>query len=1056
MTAYQRLILPENLYYAWQKAKNLYRWSDGYIDHGELAQFELNLEDKLQLIQKKFETGEYQTKPIRPLPRPKKIVDGNPVNRQYFHVSVDDQVAWIAVVNAIGPALDYEMPPWSYGNRLYRPAWYKEEYPKSKLELGPYRHASGKLYQKFQHSWPLFRRHITLTARNMVHEFNSEILDEVDKSFLNSAENQDLYYLYPEFWFDINSNRANSNLYYAFIDFKHFFPNISSHAILETLLLNEDVKNEDYIILRDILQNMLHFSINKTKIPENIMNEVEPAIRGKSFEGIPTGLFVGGFLANVAMLPVDKIVDREIPKIKNVAHFRFVDDHAILAYDFNNLYDWINWYTETLNKCNIGVEINQDKIEPKSLANFISNSDNVDKSVVIKDTIIDGNNPIKLRTKTLEQVSLIANTNVNLLDDKDLQNHLNILEWLLLADIPKHEIRQDTRAAFAAGKIATLASSLVPENKDLIEKERKYEQLKLISIKQELDDIDQKLEELSYELSILRENQKLKENDYFRQCYQQLLQAFKEHQAKPRLFYQLFRFCRKTGYQGVDEIGEVINQMREQNLTSWANYYCGLTFQLIAIEVLRSHSILLNSDRLLFDKFASMKFIESVADLNVEKFSVPVEQQSWYYIVSKIELSVAVASIAVCFIEQSEHRYAGKKLYDLSTELCNISFDKPSEEWRVLTGQTAGVWAHLVESEFESERKPSHVWYKFEQCFDYQKTDDRSAARRYPEHLSEKGWLHCLHSEQDLLDSGWLRDVVVSHVDRRKEALQSNSRTLELVVRNTNHSESKFLTIAEWTKFTKYNCSPFDPRRSEWTALEIIRQILTPVFNEFNSYRDLNYVHPSNILIPVSWEVKFDTQPNKEQLSWKEWHDFLTKSNKEGIKFCKPSQRIIDYRYSNIELLESSEIFWRHQLKSIARLLIGILSEDHRLPRIWNIRGNEKIFDYPLAQIYRSLAISSKTLLLLDGCLSTRSAETRIISQQPSLFFWVDGELANDIQFDPPLFQNRNELLDAIIEAQQSLVDNQLSVSLNRPRQLIPFQLSHFSIGETHSNDDVV
>ena len=77
------------------------------------------------------------------------------------------------------------------------------------------------------------------------------------------------------------------------------------------------------------------------------------------------------------------------------------------------------------------------------------------------DTKMDGANPTKLLTKTLGQVSAIAATNPDMLDDEDIEERLKLLEWLLLANIPDREIRPDTRAAFAAGQIATLAPLLI-------------------------------------------------------------------------------------------------------------------------------------------------------------------------------------------------------------------------------------------------------------------------------------------------------------------------------------------------------------------------------------------------------------------------------------------------------------------------------------------------------------------------------------------------------------------------------------------------------------------
>ena len=113
MNAYDRLMLPENLNYAWLKAKNLYRSADGYVDAGELAAFELDLEQRLLEIRRQFERGTFRLKKLRPLPRPKKLTEEIPVDRQYYHVAVEDQVAWIALVNALGPDLDMMMEPWS-------------------------------------------------------------------------------------------------------------------------------------------------------------------------------------------------------------------------------------------------------------------------------------------------------------------------------------------------------------------------------------------------------------------------------------------------------------------------------------------------------------------------------------------------------------------------------------------------------------------------------------------------------------------------------------------------------------------------------------------------------------------------------------------------------------------------------------------------------------------------------------------------------------------------------------------------------------------------------
>ena len=50
----QRLILRDNLYWAWDKAKHLYRCGDIWFDESEVAHFEANLEPEINAIIKQF------------------------------------------------------------------------------------------------------------------------------------------------------------------------------------------------------------------------------------------------------------------------------------------------------------------------------------------------------------------------------------------------------------------------------------------------------------------------------------------------------------------------------------------------------------------------------------------------------------------------------------------------------------------------------------------------------------------------------------------------------------------------------------------------------------------------------------------------------------------------------------------------------------------------------------------------------------------------------------------------------------------------------------------
>ena len=1076
MTAYQRLLLPENLNYAWLKAKRLYGMADGYIDNGELAEFELDLEQRLIRIQRQFERGVWRLKKLRPLPRPKKIKDDIPIDRQYYHVAIDDQVAWIAVVNAIGPELDLSMPPWSYGHRIYRPAWYDEsEDRQSTLEIGPYRHASGHLYRKFQHSWPLFRRHVALTARNMARNLptNQEELDQADRLAVIAAKKGGLPYLDPNFWQPGSREASGAELYHASIDLKQFYPSLRTEAILNGLA-KEGATADGY--MHNLLTDMLRFRLDRSDMPPGTLKHVEPDFHGPQIQGIPTGLFVAGFLANAAMLPVDNIADQEILERRSLAHFRFVDDHTILAYDFDELCDWIDRYRTLLKKHDTGACVNTEKYDPSSLGewmvlrtetseetkespNEVKLKHDEKRTAATNDTKFDGANPTRLLTKTLGQISAIATANIEILDDGDLQERLKQLEWLLLADISEREIRPDTRAAFAAGKIAALAPMLIQETDGLIDAARSLATRKAHTPKPDRatkDEID-KYKAILEEQSKFVENRQIEfrseEERHLSHYFGLLLQAFSEYPEKPRLFHRMHEYCRTTGFSGLKAIATWIKHTRKRGRGVWADYYAGLSLQILARGVLLAARALTTEHALRSEKEAALSHLEDVVQIDIDVFFVPRKNEAWFHAVSRKEFGVALLSVTEVVRQRVADTGLGAQLETLADKCLNVSLDGPAVAWKHETGRRAGVWAHYCESLLSVNEKPSPVWKRFVEIFSFSHVTDVRAARRYPEHLSDEGWDQLLSSQKPIppTDSGWLRDAMDDNRVRIEAALSAKSRALRRAGKSLTASDEGWMALAKWTRLVSQWCSPFDPRRCEWTALEITRQIVSPIIDDLRTDQTrLDRLHPHNVMVPEPW-MAFPCETKRAGVSWEEWRNFAPS---KPIKLRPSAISILDYRYFTETQGGRHLDDWERRLVGVGRLLLGLLRLNHDALRIWNIRGNEHIFTLPRTRWFQSLAISSPTLLLLEGCLSGRSAETRAIARSPRLFGWDSGLELNDTEFDPPSLKDPNDLLSAISNAQRVLEDNQLAVAMNQPRQLIPFALSAFAPGSNGEADE--
>ncbi len=1077
MNAHNRLMSPENLNYAWIKTKNLYRMADGFVDAGEIAAFELDLEKRLFDIRRKFALGKYKLKKLRPLPRPKKLSAEQPINRQYYHVAIEDQVAWIALVNALGPKLDQLMVSWSYGNRLYRPAWYeKDEASVSTLEIGPYRHASGHLYRKFQHSWPLFRRHVALTARTMVlggKNLNRSELDEADQRADIAAEHASLNYLMRDFWPEQNNESKNTNVFHASIDLKQFYPTLNVESVINGLAETDELEDP---LIYDLVISMLDFKVDMTGMPETALDKVEPKFSEK-FQGIPTGLFVSGFLANAAMHSIDKLVEKQVVSRRDIAHFRFVDDHTLIAYDFDALCDWIIYYEQLLKKQEIGPIVNVEKTDPPSLGEWIScfktglkngakPSALVDENAELyrkakEDAQLDGKNPTKLMTKTLAQVSEIASVDINILDDDDLNERLQMLEWLLLANIPENEIRPDTRASFAAGQIASLVPLLIQETDGLVDasravalhKNRQPDAKRTTEADLSQYEIDRiQLESKLQEFTVQHDKD---EAALLKRCFELLLQSLREHPGKARLFHRMHQYCQITGHKGLESISYWLNETRSSGKEVWADYYAALSLQIMANGLLRVVSQIRASDTMHSEVRAATSHLDDISKLDSAVFWVPSEREAWFHETNRNVFGVALIQAAEMIAELPGLEIIAKRLSTLSEIYIAVVPCEPGMKRLSNIGHGLGTWAHLAENILGNERVPSAAWMAFAKHFTFEQRLDLLAARRYPEHFPDGGWVQILSpgSASPENDSAWLSDVMRSSEYRLSTAQASGKLALKRAARSFISTSEEWITINEWTASVKAY-SPFDPRRSEWSSLEITAQLLSHATTIGGDDSILKRLHPNNVLLPCNWINDASHDGKLSELSWNAWKNIIRDTdNTNGqchAKLRTTSNSLVDYRYAVKSKPGSPISIDEQRLISVGRLLLGLLRNDHSAPRIWNIRGNQLIYPLPRTRWFESLAISSSTTNILEACLGARPAESRAITRAPGLFGWQDGKPLNDATFDSPPIYSTSDLLEAIRLSQKILEANQLTVSLNQPRQLIPFQIADF----TESNEN--
>lgn len=518
----------ENLYMAWNRLAQSITYSDVWYDEYDFQRFECMLDHNIRSIRESLRKGSYKMDPIRPIPFPKggKDDNGNLKVRPAFWITLKDQLVWVAICNILGPHIEIMIPGWSTGNRLYVPMWKEQNENNEKWQYGSFLNSYPFIYRKWKQGWPRYRKVLTAAIKRMAigksGKDEEDILDETDEAEI--AENNGLplwlgiRYLSDNYF---GGKHFKRELYWGGIDLKTFYPTIDTNLLVKDLIKYAQIQDES---VKQLIQTMFDLEINKSGFSEEELRDM--GIENEKRIGLPTGLIVGGWLANVYMLDIDKVIDEKLSQNKNIIHFRYVDDHTFVAKTFEDLIDWMNEYWILLKKRNL--KINFDKIQPplplpysKILAGLIEHgksyiiddeikrqleSDDEDPLIKIKQICtIDPIYPSPLMTLTLQKVSQISHLSLNLLSKNENDLVFHDLKSLITVDLPDAEIKKETRISFAS----TMLSRMLISNSLDLDRIRDLRELFISSCVSARESIKSTVGINNNKVSILSESDKL-------------------------------------------------------------------------------------------------------------------------------------------------------------------------------------------------------------------------------------------------------------------------------------------------------------------------------------------------------------------------------------------------------------------------------------------------------------------------------------------------------------------------------------------------------------------
>ena len=846
--------------------------------------------------------------------------------------------------------------------------------------------------------------------------------------------------------------------------------------------------------MKKLIDSLFDFKIDYKDWSEEELNDLD-LIKDSIYDGLPTGLLVAGFLANIALTIIDKIISNDLLTNRNIAHFRFVDDHVILSTDFENLVKWVIKYEAHINHSGTGIEIGHDKTEPKSLQEFISN-DKKELHDKLKETAInacklDPLYPSPLMTQTLAKVSGISKMKLNLLTNGELDQLISDLKHLLITDFPDQEVKKETRISFAATMLSKTVkykefdnNSLYVERKKLLEvknilsyniENEKNEKItksigsfvemineivhsdlfsaieikkyhKTLKIYEKDPQFESTYKTIINSINSIEDNFKLIENEQRKlntQVYNLLLKAVKDNHQKVRLWIRLMEFCFNQEIEKYLQIWELIGKLSDEEImhkSSTSFMYYLFIAQIVKFTWTSIRELLLNKttseDKRKYTLFINNILSEDFISKIFEKESNSTKD---FYNSIYIELRVVLGTIPYILDNKRPIYFDTFKIIDWNSNY---------EDWfSSHTNNNINVWLYWILSNTHSfgEEKPLYFWNKMVRFTQIDIVDnyEMPILMSFPNfnllEIIEKNNEGYIDKIPSLINNdGWLFEFTQTVNKEKFPNYFENLKNIHpKVFKNFTTNNSTYITLYEWVNNSMSSSIDInDIRLSEWTCLNLLNKIIEFVLLERKEVTIFNLGEQDKefIIHPANIyisKVDFDESP-------KEWHLFKSIFNKTNIGFRDIDEQIYDDRYMADKLLMASS--WDNDLvlvNALGVLLAQLLCKSFHFPWVWNQCDRSLIWSSLLIKRLSNSPISSYSQLLIQSCLNARNKETMILSKNENF--------KSDNDFDPPVIYKLEHLQDNIKRVIEILEGNQISVERNMPRQLIPISLMHLS-----------
>ena len=667
-------------------------------------------------------------------------------------------------------------------------------------------------------------------------------------------------------------------------------------------------------------------------------------------------------------------------------------------------------------------------------------------------------------------ISTIANINFNLIDSSELNSLSTQVEHLLLVDLKEDEVPEKTRLSFAANKISQLAQSklllqtasideyILYENYKVKHQNllKNFENYKKESNKGELIFNDEernstflkfqeKIKSIEKKLNMCQTNianniSKIEEE--FKNSFSYILRALEERPDRTRLWLRAVSYCRISGIDNINDLFKFLKKYRDNNANS-SEYIFSILLSEISYNIVLCTMIICKDNDISSKIYSAKSFLSSL--LLISDFSF---LNHWYSKASWKNYCI----IYYLSFEMISFFYSSKNIsynININNEVVNLGQSYFSNSCNSIERQSYFLEFVKYWLNKSSTFLNSFILH-FQNKFDTK--SDCIIWRYFPsivpydvlKNFSSRDFKKRKHNT--ILEGWWFDTLYYNTEETKKKIRKYVPQKYKYYIDRKN---DKKINLIEWCNSVIENeLSPSDPQNSEWTALEITKQITILLFAQPSfsmravklSNTHLPRVHPQNFTLPA--EIL-----KSKNLTWDQWKSKINNS----IRMVESKYQVLDYRYSPMQPNSGEYFDTINNTRGLGLILLGLLKKKFEFPPLWNGFGQNEILNSLKTVLNMKINYSSWTLGILEGCLSARSIENLYINSRK---IFKNIELDNDQINDPLRIVNINQFVKYITKAEKVLEENQISTLKGKARQLIPVSIKQLTMPEWNVDFD--